>query len=241
MEHDVALVTGGSGAFGGAVARVLDARGYRVAVHYATGEKRAREVQAELSHPSMTVGADVTDRAAVGAMVAEVRARLGEVSVLVNAAGVRQDGLLATQPPEEWTTVVAVNLLGTFHTCRAVLPRMLTGRWGRIVNVVSLAGMIGSAGQTAYSASKAGVIGLTRSLAVECGRRGVTVNAISPGFMPTDMTQDVPHELRTAFLARTPLGRFGTPDEIARGIETFLDSDFLTGQVLPVDGGISVS
>jgi 3-oxoacyl-[acyl-carrier protein] reductase len=241
MSHDVALVTGGSGGFGAAVARVLDARGYRVAVHYATGEARARKVQGDLSQPSMVVDADVTDWNSVRTMVARVRAELGDVSVLVNAAGVRQDGLLATQPVEEWAAIVAVNLMGTFHACRAVLPRMLRQQWGRIINVVSLAGMIGSAGQTAYSAAKAGVIGLTRSLAMECGRGHVTVNAISPGFMSTELTGDVSDELRSAFLARTALGRFATPAEIARCVEVFLDSDYTTGQVLSVDGGLSVS
>lgn len=241
MDHDVALVTGGSGALGGAIARVLDARGFRVAVHYGTGADRAAEVRSGLSRPAMTVAADVTDWPSVSAMTARVRAELGDVSVLVNAAGVRRDALLAAQPVDEWTRTVEVNLMGTFHACRAVLPRMLARRWGRIVNVVSLAASTGSAGQTAYSAAKAGVIGLTRSLAVECGRRGVTVNAISPGFMATALTADVPDPLRAAFLARTPLGRFGTPDEVAAGISTFLDGDYVTGQVLSIDGGISIS
>ncbi|NWF29130.1 SDR family oxidoreductase [Streptomyces sp. PKU-EA00015] len=213
----VALVTGASGALGAAVARVLDHRGYRLALHYTSGEDRARKAAAELSGPSTLVRADVADWAATRDMVDRVRAELGGISVL------------------------AVNLIGTFHTCRAALPDMLRGRWGRIINVVSPAGLLGSRGQTAYSAAKAGVLGMTRSLALECGRFNVTVNALSPGLMATALTEELPAEVSATLVARTAFGRMGTPDEVARGIELLLDADYMTGQVLSIDGGMSIS
>ncbi|CAL9642346.1 3-oxoacyl-ACP reductase family protein [Streptomyces sp. enrichment culture] len=237
----VALVTGASGALGAAVARLLDRRGYRLALHYATGEDRAREVAAELGGPSTVVQADVADWAATQDMMDRVRAELGGIGVLVNAGAIRRDGLLVTQSVDDWTQTIAVNLIGTFHTCRAALPDMVRARWGRIINVVSPAGLLGSRGQTAYSAAKAGVIGMTRSLALECGRYKVTVNALSPGLMATPLTEDVPPEVGAALLARTAFGRMGTPDEVARGVELLLDADYMTGQVLSIDGGMSIS
>ncbi|MFJ8795370.1 3-oxoacyl-ACP reductase family protein [Streptomyces sp. NPDC102462] len=237
----VALVTGASGALGAAVARVLDHRGYRLALHYTSGEDRARKVAAELSGPSALVQADVADWAATRDMVDRVRAELGDISVLVNAGAIRRDGLMATQSVDDWTRTIAVNLTGTFHTCRAALPDMLRGRWGRVINVVSPAGLLGSRGQTAYSAAKAGVVGMTRSLALECGRFNVTVNALSPGLMATALTEEVPAEVSATLVARTASGRMGTPGEVARGVELLLDADYMTGQVLSIDGGMSIS
>ena len=236
----VALVVGASGAFGAAVSRLLDRRGYRVALHYTTGKERAGKVAAELSRPGTLVQADIADWDSTKAMVDEVAGRLGAVSVLVNSGAVRRDGLMATQSVDDWSRTMNVNLLGTFHACRAVLPAMLRGRWGRIVNVVSPAGLIGSRGQTAYSASKAGVIGMTRSLALECGRRKVTVNALSPGLMASELTSGVPEDVRDGLVARTAFGRAAAPEEIACGMELLLDADYMTGQVLSIDGGISV-
>ncbi|WP_020667190.1 3-oxoacyl-ACP reductase family protein [Amycolatopsis nigrescens] len=240
-EHKVALVTGASGAFGAAVARVLDRRGYRLALHYTSGLDRARKVAAELSLPSTVVQADVADWDSTKAMAEQVQEELGVVSVLVNSGAVRMDGLMATQSVDDWARTINVNLIGTFHACRAVLPSMLRQRWGRIINVVSPAGLIGSKGQTAYSASKAGVMGLTRSLALECGKRKVTVNALSPGLMATELTEEVPDEIRTGLVERTAFRRLGTPDEVAKGVELLLDAEYMTGQVLSIDGGISIS
>ncbi|WP_426366721.1 SDR family oxidoreductase [Streptomyces sp. E-08] len=237
----VALVTGASGALGAAVARVLDHRGYRLALHYTSGEDRARRVAAELSRPSLLVRTDVADWTATRDMVDRVRAELGGVGVLVNAGAIRRDGLMATQSVDDWTRTISVNLLGTFHTCRAALPDMMRARWGRIINVVSPAGLLGIRGQTAYSAAKAGVLGMTRSLALECGRFGVTVNALSPGLMATALTEELPPETNTTLLARTAFGRMGTPEEVAHGIELLLDADYMTGQVLSIDGGMSIS
>jgi 3-oxoacyl-[acyl-carrier protein] reductase len=236
----VALVTGGSGQLGGEICRVLDAAGYDVAVHYMSGAERAEAVASELGRRTTVVQADLADWDAVAEMEEKVRAELGPVAVLVNSGAVRNDGLMAGQSPEKWRQVIDVNLIGTFHACRAVVARMLRARWGRIVNVVSPAGLIGSPGQTAYSASKAGVIGMTRSLAYECGRRGVTVNCLSPGFMETEITAGVPAEVKEAILARTPLARFGNPAEVAALIPMIVDAAYMTGQVISVDGGLSI-
>jgi 3-oxoacyl-[acyl-carrier protein] reductase len=241
VSKDVALVTGASGALGSAIAKVLDGKGFRVALHYSSNEEAVRKLQPELTNPSIVVRADVADWDSVKAMEEAVSAGLGPVSVLINSGAVRKDGLMATQSVADWQETIQTNLVGTFHTCRATLPGMLRQRWGRIVNVVSPAGLIGSRGQTAYSASKAGVIGLTRSLALECGKRKVTVNALSPGFMETKLTEQVPDEVRRGFYDRTAIRRFGLPEEIAAGVGLLVDSDYMTGQVLSIDGGISIS
>lgn len=240
-DNGVALVTGASGALGAACAKALDAKGYQVALHYVRNEDSARKLAAELTNGSTVVGADIGDWAEVTAMIDRVTADLGAVSVMVNSGAIRRDGLMATQSVQDWADTIQTNLLGAFHVSRAVLPAMLRARWGRIINVVSPAALIGSSGQTAYSAAKAGVIGMTRSLALECGRRKVTVNALSPGFMPTELTDSVPEEVRARFSDRTPIRRFVTPDEVAKGVELLVDSAAMTGQVLSIDGGLSIS
>jgi 3-oxoacyl-[acyl-carrier protein] reductase len=145
------------------------------------------------------------------------------------------------QSAADWRRVIEINLLGVFHTTRLALPHMLRQRWGRVVNVASPSGLIATPGQTAYSASKAGVIGMTRTLAAECGRRGVTVNALSPGFMETAMTEGVRDDFKDRMMAALPIPRFTTPDEVAGCIGLFLDGDYMTGQVVSVDGGISIT
>jgi 3-oxoacyl-[acyl-carrier protein] reductase len=238
---DVALVTGASGALGAAVADVLDARGYRVALHYSSGEQRAKDVSARLRGASMIVQADVGDWESVSAMAERVQSELGTISVLVTCAAVRRDGLMATQSVHEWAQTIQVNLLGTFYACRAVLPKMLSQRWGRIITVVSPAGIIGSSGQTAYSASKAAVIGMTRSLALECGRRNVTVNALSPGFMSTALTDGLPEQARQRLLERSAIRGAVPPAQVALAVDLLLEAGHMTGQVLSIDGGMCVS
>ncbi|HEX9994395.1 MAG TPA: SDR family NAD(P)-dependent oxidoreductase [Acidimicrobiales bacterium] len=235
----VALVTGGSGALGAAVCRELDAMGYRVAIHYAGNEDGAIAVQKDCVNDSVVVRADVASWDEVKAMEELVRERLGPVSVLVNSAAVRLDGLMATQPVAEWQRTIEVNLLGTFHTCRACVPQMLLQRWGRVVNVVSPIGTTGNAGQTAYSASKAGVVGLTKSLALECGRRGVTVNALSPGFMESAMVASLPETTRAELIGRAAIRRVIDPSEVAAAVRFLVESPAVTGTILSVDGGMS--
>jgi 3-oxoacyl-[acyl-carrier protein] reductase len=240
-ERPVALVTGASGGLGQALAMELDALGCRVAVHYNRAEADARAVADKLEHDSVVVTGDVASWDAVTAMCKEIEAALGPVDVLVNNGAIRRDSLMAMQSPQDWRAVIETNLIGSFHTARATVGHMLRQRWGRILNIVSPSGLIATPGQTAYSASKAGVIGLTRTLAAECGRRGVTVNALSPGFMVTGMTKDLPVQVMAGMREKSPIPRFGSTEEVARAVRLYLDSDFMTGQVISIDGGISIT
>lgn len=240
-DEPLALVVGASGALGREIALELDRLGCALALHYNAGPEAVKELDGVLRRPPLLVQADICSWNEVRDMHATVVAERGHPAVLVNCSGIRRDTLMAVQAPDQWRRVIDVNLIGTFHTCKAVLPRMLKERWGRIVNVVSPSGLIASPGQTAYSASKAGVIGLTRSLAAECGRRGVTVNALSPGFMETAMTADVPEGVKDMMRQRLPIPRFGSPAEVAAGMRLFLDGDYMTGQVVSIDGGISIT
>jgi 3-oxoacyl-[acyl-carrier protein] reductase len=240
-DAPVALVTGASGGLGQALAFELDRQGCRVALHCNRSRDAAEAVADKLVNDAVVVTADIGSWDAVVALNDEVVAALGPVDVLVNNAAVRKDALMAMQSPDDWRQVIDTNLMGTFHTTRAVLPKMLRRRWGRVINVVSPSGLIATAGQTAYSASKAGVIGMTRTLAAECGRRGVTVNALSPGFMETRMTEAVPQAFRDQMAAKLPIPRLTTPEEVAASIAFLLDCDYITGQVISIDGGISIT
>jgi 3-oxoacyl-[acyl-carrier protein] reductase len=240
-ESPVALVTGASGGLGQALAIELDALGCRVALHCNSSVDAARAVQEKLSNDSVVVAADIGSWDAVTSLNQTIVDSLGVIDVVVNNAAVRKDALMAMQSAEDWRRVIDTNLMGTFHTTRVALPQMLRRRWGRVINIVSPSGLIATAGQTAYSASKAGVIGLTRTLAAECGRRGVTVNALSPGFMETRMTEGVPQQFRDQMAQKLPIPRLATTEEVARSISFFLDSDYMTGQVISIDGGISIT
>jgi 3-oxoacyl-[acyl-carrier protein] reductase len=240
-EHPVALVTGASGGLGQALALELDALGCRVAVHYNSAAAHAHAVRDKLTHDSVVVTGDVGSWDAVTTMYHQISEQLGPLDVLVNNGAIRKDALMAMQSPQDWRQVIETNLIGTFHTTRIAVPYMLRQRWGRIINIVSPSGLIATAGQTAYSASKAGVIGLTRTLAAECGRRGVTVNALSPGFMVTTMTKDLPATVMDGMQSKPPIPRFAMPEEVARSIGFFLDNDYMTGQVISIDGGISIT
>ncbi|MGY4721730.1 SDR family NAD(P)-dependent oxidoreductase [Naumannella huperziae] len=240
-ESPVALVTGASGGFGAAVAEFLDRAGCRIVLHYNRSAEQARQVSSRLSNNSLVAQADITDWDSVQGLHDRITAELGGVDILINNAAMRSDALMMNQAPDVWSTVIQTNLLGTFHMSRAVLPGMVRRRWGRIVNVVSPSALVATAGQTAYAASKSGVIALTRTLATECGRRGVTVNAVSPGFMETRMTADATEKFRRDLAAKLPIPRLTTPLEAAPAIKVFLDNDYITGQVLSVDGGVSLT
>ncbi|MCX4712595.1 SDR family NAD(P)-dependent oxidoreductase [Streptomyces fimicarius] len=239
-EAPVALVTGASGGLGQALAVELDALGCRVAVHYRSSADQALAVSGKLTNDSVVVGADVGSWEETQRLYREVEEALGPIDVVVNNGAVRKDALMAMQSPDDWHEVIRTNLLGSFHTSRAALPYMLRQRWGRIVNVVSPSGFIATAGQTAYSASKAGVMGMTRALAAECGRRGVTVNALSPGFMITGMTDQLPESIVSDMARKAPVPRFVTVEEVARSVSLFLDQDCMTGQVVSIDSGVSI-
>jgi len=210
--------------------------GADVTLSYRSGKDEAEQVASEAG--ARAVEADVSDPEQAKALVDAV----GELDILVNNAGVTRDGLIARMSDEDWRVVIETNLTGTFHTCRAAARGMMKRRSGSIVNVSSIVGLHGNPGQANYSASKAGIIGLTKALARELGNRGVRANVVAPGYVDTRLTQVIADEMKELMLANTPLGRFGRPEDIA-GAVRFLCSDdasFITGEVLLVDGGLGM-
>jgi len=241
LEGRVSLVTGASRGIGRAIARALAREGAIVFVG-ARDEGRLEEVVKEVNDAGGTAVAlalDVADRASVDAALQKVLASHGRVDHLVNNAGITRDNLLLRMKREEWDQVIATNLTGTYLCTQAVLKPMVKQRSGRIVNVTSVVGLTGNAGQANYAASKAGIIGFTKAVAREVASRSITVNAVAPGFIATDMTEAIAEKAKEALTASIPLGRVGSPEDIASAV-LFLVSDaaaYITGQVLGVDGG----
>ena len=236
MEGKTALVTGGSRGIGRAIALELAGAGADVVVGYRSGAEEAQTVAQEAR--GRAVEADVSDPEQAKRLVEEA----GDLDILVNNAGLTRDGLLARMPDADWRDVLETNLSSVFYTCRAVTRGMMKKRAGSIVNVSSIVGVHGNWGQTNYGASKAGIIGFTKSLARELGSRGVRANVVAPGYVNTRLTDVLPEEAKEAMLANTPLGRLGDPEDVA-GAVRFLCSDeaaFITGEVLLVDGGLGM-
>jgi 3-oxoacyl-[acyl-carrier protein] reductase len=236
LEGKLALVTGGSRGIGRAIALELGRAGAEVVVGYRTGRDEAETVAAEIG--GRAVEADVSDAESAKALVEAA----GDVDVLVNNAGLTRDGLLVRMSDEDWRTVLDTNLSSVFYTCRAAARPMMRRRAGSIVNVSSIVGVHGNWGQTNYAASKAGIIGFTKSLARELGSRNVRANVVAPGYVKTQLTDVLPDEATEAMLANTPLGRLGDPEDVA-GAVRFLCSDaarFVTGDVMLVDGGLGM-
>ena len=242
LEGSTAIVTGASRGIGFAIAETLAEGGCRVAVT-ARGEGRAAEAAEALGGAGgRGYACDVQDSDACETLVGRVEEELGPVDVLVNNAGITRDNVVVRLKDEDWQEVIDTNLRGAFHMIRAVTRGMMKRRSGRIVNISSVVGLTGNRGQANYAASKAGLVGLTKSVAQELASREVLVNAVAPGFIETDMTGDLSEEARDALAERIPLGRFGDPDDVASVVRFLVGpgSDYITGQVLVVDGGMAM-
>lgn len=243
FENQVAVVTGAGRGIGHAIAVRLAREGARVASVSRTetnAQKTAEEINASRADAAKAYPVDVADHAAVQKTGAQIMEDFGRVDILVNNAGVTRDGLSMRMPVEDWDTVLNTNLKGAFNFVQALMRPMIKQRSGRIINISSVSGLIGNAGQANYSASKAGLIGLTKSLARELASRGITVNAIAPGLIETDMTGVLSDEVRQAILEKIPLGKLGQPDDIAAAVAYLASAEakYVTGQVLAVDGGM---
>ena len=245
VTRRAALVTGGGRGIGRAVCLALAAAGFDVAVNYAASADAAEQTAADcraLGVQAVALQADVTDPAACQALVDTAAKTFGRLDVLVNNAGVTADKLILRMQEEDFDKVISANLKGAFFCCKAACKLMMRQRYGRIVNISSVVGLHGNAGQSNYAASKAGLIGLTKSLAKEFAARGVTVNAVAPGFIETDMTAAMPEAAKQAALASVPAGHTGAPEDVAAAV-AFLAGEsaaYITGQVLCVDGGMGM-
>ncbi len=242
MSNRVALVTGASRGIGRAIALSLCRSGFDVAFA-STAAEQNQELAAEMRScgaGALAVNLDVTSADSVKAAFARVLQQKSRIDVLVNNAGVTRDGLAVRMKASDWERVLKTNLEGAFLCIQQVLPGMMRNRWGRIVNITSVVGQAGSAGQANYAASKAGLIGLTKALAQEMGSRNITVNAVAPGYIATDMTRDLPEELKQKMLAAIPLARMGTSEDVAGAVRFLVseDASYITGHVLSVNGGM---
>ena len=241
LENKVALVTGAGRGIGRAIAIALAEEGAEVIVNYNGSEERAKEVQQTIEEnggKASIYKCNVSDFEACETMIREIVKEHGHLDILVNNAGITKDGLIMKMKEEDFDRVLNVNLKGTFNTIRHSARQMLKQRSGKIINISSVSGILGNVGQANYAASKAGVIGLTKTMARELGSRGITVNAIAPGFVDTEMTEVLSEEIRENACKQIILGRFGKPEDIANAAVFLAKNSYITGQVLNVDGGM---
>jgi 3-oxoacyl-[acyl-carrier protein] reductase len=240
-----AIVTGGSRGIGRAIAKELASRGASVAFSFSKNREMADQLVEEIQNAggrALSFQSDVTDSAAAETMVKTVKSEFGSVDYLVNNAGITRDKLIMMMTQEDWDAVIDTNLKGVFNVTKHAVSVMVRQKRGAILNIASISGVVGMAGQTNYSASKAGLIGLTKALAKEVGRRNITVNALALGLIETDMTAGLPDDYKQKMLEQIPLGRYGTVEEVAR-VAAFLLSDdarYITGQVIQADGGLAM-
>jgi 3-oxoacyl-[acyl-carrier protein] reductase len=245
MQGRVAVITGGARGIGRAIVERLALLGADVVIAdmlVELAEKTADEITQLTQRKTLVIKVNVTDAKSTNEMIDQAIKQFGKVDILVNNAGITRDMLIMRMEEADWDAVLDVNLKGVFNCSKAVIRPMMKQRYGRIVNISSVSGQVGQAGQTNYSASKAGVIGFTKALAREVASRQITVNAVAPGYIPTHLTNDLPEELKNTILNATPVGRMGKPDEIAAAV-AFLASEeaaYITGQVLAVDGGMAM-
>ena len=246
LTEKVAIVTGGGRGIGRAIALRLAEAGATVVVNDVGNPEPANNVVAEIKakgRQSLAVMADISIKTDVERMVEAAKDTYGRVDILVNNAGITRDQLLLRMSDEEWDKVIGVNLKGAFLCSRAVVRHMIKQRWGRIISIASIVGVLGNPGQANYSASKAGIIGLTRTLAKEVGSRQITVNAVAPGFIDTEMTQRLEESWKEEMKKRIPLGFVGSPQDVAQAVAFLASEDarYITGQVLNVDGGVALA
>ncbi|MFA5537117.1 MAG: 3-oxoacyl-[acyl-carrier-protein] reductase [Bacillota bacterium] len=243
LEGKVALITGGSRGIGRAIALAMAREGADIAINYLQHDQRANEVCKEIlsyGRKAIAIKADVSSWEQAELLIEKATEEFKKIDILVNNAGITKDNLLLRMKPEDWNTVIASNLTGVFNCSKQVLRPMIKQKWGRIINIASVVGIVGNAGQSNYAAAKAGLIGFTKSLAKEVASRNILVNAIAPGFIMTDMTKDLSANEQEKLLVNIPQGRFGNPNEVA-SLATFLASDragYITGQTIAVDGGM---
>ena len=245
IEGKTALVTGASKGIGKAISLSLAELGIKVAVNYNSSEAQAEEVATEIQDAggeSLVVQADVSNLEQVTAMVDKVNDAWGQVDILVNNAGIISDGLLMRMSDEAWHRVIGVNLNGTFHCSRAVLRTMVRQRWGRIINIGSVVGIRGNMGQTNYSASKAAILGFSKSLAKEVATRNITVNVVTPGYISTETVADLTKVQKDRIMTWIPQGHFGEPEDVANMVAYLVTekASYVTGQVISVDGGMAI-
>lgn len=245
LNGKTALVTGASRGIGRAIALALASAGADVAINYARRTEEAEIVAGEIKNMgrnSFVCCANVADQAQTAEMVGLVQKNLGKINILVNNAGITRDNLVMLLQEKEWDDVLSTNLKGAFNCTRAVARSMLKSKWGRVINISSVVGINGNAGQANYAASKGGLIAFTKSVARELGSRNITVNAVAPGFIVTEMTEDLPEAAKEKILSQIALGRLGKPAEVAQTV-VFLASEaasYITGQVIVVDGGMAM-
>ncbi|EOD00561.1 3-oxoacyl-[acyl-carrier-protein] reductase [Caldisalinibacter kiritimatiensis] len=245
LKGKVALITGGSRGIGKAIAIKLASLGADIIINYVSSEQRAKDVVKEIEsvgRKGLAVKADVSKMEEAKNLIDAAIKEFGKIDILVNNAGITKDNLLMRMSEEEWDAVLNINLKGTFNVTKSIIRKMIKQKNGSIINISSVVGLTGNAGQCNYSASKAGIVGFTKSLAKEVGKKNIRVNAIAPGFIQTDMTDKLPDKIKEEYIKNIPLNKLGEPDDIANMV-AFLASDlskYITGQVLTVDGGMTI-